>query len=68
MVEQQVPRDKLDPTDGEGGTVAFGVVPTYAFGIFVYQNPPNVDNNNVEITNFKYNEMNDDFVLKNLSF
>lgn len=56
MVEQQVPRDRLDPTDSEGGTVAFGVIPTYAFGIFVYQNPPNVDNNNVEITNFKYNE------------
>ena len=57
MVEQQVPRDRLDPTDSEGGTVAFGVIPTYAFGVFVYQNPPNVDNNNVEITNFKYNEL-----------
>lgn len=55
MIEQQVPRDKLDPTDNESGTVAFGVVPSYAFGIFVYQNPPNVDNNNVEISNFKYN-------------
>jgi hypothetical protein len=57
MVEQQVPRDLLDPTDKDGGTVAFGVVPTYAFGVFVYQNPPNVDNNNVDITNFKFNKL-----------
>ena len=55
MVEQQVPRELLDPTDNGGQTVAFGVVPTYAFGVFVYQNPPNVNNNNVEITGFKYN-------------
>ncbi len=57
MVEQQIPRDLLDPTDKDGGTVAFGVVPTYAFGVFVYQNPPNVDNNNVDITNFKFNKL-----------
>jgi hypothetical protein len=29
------------------------VVPTYAFGVFVYQNPPNVNTNNVAITGFE---------------
>ena len=57
MVEQQVPRERLDPSDNGGETVAFGVVPTFAFGVFVYQNPPTVDNNNVEITNFKFEKM-----------
>jgi hypothetical protein len=64
MVEQQVPRDLLDPTDKDGGTVAFGVVPTYAFGVFVYQNPPNVDNNNVDITNFKFNKVDSLYNIK----
>ena len=57
MVEQQVPRERLDPSDNGSETVAFGVVPTFAFGVFVYQNPPTVDNNNVEITNFKFEKM-----------
>jgi hypothetical protein len=29
-----------------------GVIPTFSFGIYVYQNPPNVVINKVEITNF----------------
>jgi hypothetical protein len=29
------------------------VYPTFAFGIFLYQNPPNVAVNDVEIVNFK---------------
>ena len=56
MVEQQVPRERLDPSDNGGETVAFGVVPTFAFGVYLYQNPPTVDNNNVEIIGFKHED------------
>jgi len=52
MIEQAEPRKSLDPAGDGGNTVALGVVPTFAFGIFVYQNPPNVVTTNVEITNF----------------
>ena len=52
MIEQEEPRKKLEPAKKSEGTVALGVIPTFAFGVFVYQNPPNVANNNVEITNF----------------
>jgi len=52
MVEQEEPRKKLEPAKKSEGTVALGVIPTFAFGVFVYQNPPNVANNQVEITNF----------------
>ena len=34
----------------------FGIVPTFAFGIFAYQNPPNVLTNNIEFTEFKFLE------------
>lgn len=53
MIEQEEPRESLEPPKKGEGTVALGVVPTYAFGVFVYQNPPSVSNNSVDITNFK---------------
>ncbi len=56
MVEQEEPRNRLEPAKKSEGTVALGVIPTFAFGVFVYQNPPNVANNQVEITNFKFIE------------
>jgi len=59
MIEQQEARTKLDPTNKSDNTVALGVIPTYAFGVFVYQNPPNVDNNNVEFVDFKLTNEND---------
>ena len=42
----------LDPGNESGNTVAFGITPTFAFGVWLYQNPPNVENMNVDITNF----------------
>lgn len=59
MIEQEKPRESLDPASGGDKTVALGVIPTFAFGIFVYQNPPNVASNNVEITNFSKVAKND---------
>lgn len=56
MIEQEEPRTKLEPAKKGEGTVALGVIPTFAFGVFVYQNPPNVKTNNVEITNFSFIE------------
>ncbi|WP_139958192.1 WxL protein peptidoglycan domain-containing protein [Flavicella sediminum] len=52
MVELQEARKRLDPSNKTASTVALGVVPTYAFGVFVYQNPPNVDVNQVEFVDF----------------
>ncbi len=53
MVEQTAEKRSLDlPTPGSEN-VAFGIVPTFAFGVFLYQNPPNVIRNQVEITDFR---------------
>jgi len=56
MIEQQEARKKLDPSNKTDNTVALGVVPTFAFGVFVYQNPPNVDVNQVEFIDFLYDD------------
>jgi hypothetical protein len=56
MIEQEAPRNNLVNTRNDGNTVAFGIVPTFAFGIFAYQNPPNVLTNNIEFKEFKFLE------------
>jgi hypothetical protein len=59
MIEQEEPRKKLEPPSQSDQTIAMGVIPTFAFGVFVYQNPPNVTSNSVEITNFSKVAKND---------
>ncbi len=49
-------RPPLDQNAGSKNTISLGIVPSIGFGVYVYQNPPNVNNHNVEITGFKYVE------------
>jgi len=59
MIEQEKPRETLESASNSDKTVALGVIPTFAFGVFVYQNPPTVVSNNVQITNFSKVARND---------
>ena len=52
LIEQMEEKKVLDPGNASGNTVAFGITPTFAFGVWLYQNPPNVENMHVDITNF----------------
>lgn len=56
MVELQEERKKLSPKNKTENTVALGVIPTFAFGIFAYQNPPTVIVNSVELIDFFYEQ------------
>ncbi|MDG1803751.1 DUF916 domain-containing protein [Flavicella sp.] len=58
MIEQQQARQSLSPDNKSDNTVALGVVPTFAFGVFVYQNPPGVALNEVEFVDFVFDENN----------
>lgn len=64
MLEQEEPRNTIEPPKKGEGTVALGVIPTFAFGVFVYQNPPNVDNTSIDITNFTLDETEDGKIVK----
>jgi hypothetical protein len=59
MIEQQAPRNNLINTQKDGNTIALGIVPTFAFGVFAYQNPPNVLVNKVEFTDFQLKDVKD---------
>ena len=54
MVDLVKEREYLVPPKS-GDNVAMGIIPTYGFGVFIYQNPPNITINKVEITKFDFN-------------
>jgi len=65
MVEQQAARERLDPQNKTDNTVALGIIPTFTFGVFLYQNPPNVALTNVEFTDFFFENKNISIVAEN---
>jgi len=54
MVDRVHDRAFLLPDKSNDKAVKMGVIPTYGFGIHVYQNPPNVKLNKVEILKFNF--------------
>ncbi|HTA83026.1 MAG TPA: DUF916 domain-containing protein [Bacteroidia bacterium] len=48
----QVHKKQPLPTPNGDKSVAMGVIPSMGFGVYIYENPPNVKVNNVEIQNF----------------
>lgn len=51
LIEEKKQRESLDNT-GDDKKISLGVIPTFGFGVYIYQNPPTVKNNKVEIRNF----------------
>ncbi|MBI2270833.1 MAG: hypothetical protein HYU69_10835 [Bacteroidetes bacterium] len=54
MVDQTKERESLAPPKDQKDNIVMGVIPVFGFGIFVFQNPPNVKINKVEILKFNY--------------
>lgn len=52
-IDQIREKETIEPPD-PSRNIAFGIIPSFGFGIYMYQNPPNVSVNKVEITNFEY--------------
>jgi hypothetical protein len=54
IVDRMIDRKQLLPEQGSDKEMQMGVIPTYGFAIHIYQNPPNVRLNKVEITKFNF--------------
>jgi len=54
LVDRLTERKFLVPDKSSEKEMQMGIIPTYGFGIHVYQNPPNVKINKVEITRFNF--------------
>jgi type 1 fimbria pilin len=67
LIEQAEEKKVLDPGNTSGETIAFGITPTYAFGVWIYQNPPNVEMMSVDINKFSYEKTKDNLRLLTLN-
>jgi hypothetical protein len=54
-IDEIAERPPLD-TKGKKDAVAMGIIPSYAFVVYIYHNPPTVLKNNIEIKNFLYKD------------
>lgn len=54
LVEQIKQKSAFNPSNKTGNTMGFGITPSFAFGIWLYQNPPYLDKTIVDILSFKY--------------
>jgi hypothetical protein len=55
MVDEVKERDFIVPDMAGQDGMGMGVIPTYGFGIYIYQNPPNVSTSKVEIDDYNFN-------------
>ena len=55
MIDQSTERAPLD-AKSNGKAIALGIVPSFGFGVYIYQNPPNVKSTSVEIQKFSFEE------------
>lgn len=56
IVDQVIERDQLDQGD-QPNRLSLGIVPSFGFGVYIYQNPPHVKINSLEIEKFAFSEI-----------
>jgi P pilus assembly chaperone PapD len=54
-IEQLAEKAPLDQTDVPK-RISMGIIPTFGFGVYMYQNPPNVKINKLDVTNMAFIE------------
>ena len=52
IIDEVKDRQELNVPSAGNDAMGMGILPSMGFGIFVYQNPPNVKNNAVELTGY----------------
>jgi hypothetical protein len=63
MLDEVTKRAPLD-VNGTSNTIALGITPSIGFGVYIYQNPPNLSLDKIEIEQFSYRDSLNKRVLK----
>ena len=63
MLDQVTERTPLSP-NGTSNTVALGINPSIGFGVYIYQNPPGIQADEVEIKQFSLNTKDTHRILR----
>lgn len=53
-IDEMKERQAIAPKNADGKNMAMGIIPTFGFAIYMFQNPPNVKVNKLELTKLKY--------------
>ena len=53
-IDEMKERQAITPKNGDGKNMAMGIIPTFGFAVYMFQNPPNVKVNKLELTKLKY--------------
>ncbi|MFN7312194.1 MAG: hypothetical protein ACK5UI_01825 [Bacteroidota bacterium] len=54
MIDQMKERQAIAPKNADGKAIAMGIIPTFGFAVYMFQNPPNVKVNKLELTKLKF--------------
>lgn len=54
IIDEMKERQAITPKSADGKTMAMGIIPTFGFAVYMFQNPPNVKVNKLELTKLKY--------------
>ncbi|MFN5183683.1 MAG: hypothetical protein ACK5D5_11745 [Bacteroidota bacterium] len=57
-IDQVIDREKLELPNSSDNTLGMGIKNSFGFGVNIYQNPPGVQPNNIEIVRMSYNRDN----------
>ena len=50
IIDEMKERQAITPKNADGKTIAMGIVPTFGFAVYMFQNPPNVKVNKLELS------------------
>lgn len=54
IIDEMKERQAITPKTSDGKSMAMGIIPTFGFAVYMFQNPPNVKVNKLELTKLKY--------------
>ncbi len=54
VIDEMKERQAITPKNSDGKNMAMGIIPTFGFAVYMFQNPPNVKVNKLELTKLKY--------------
>lgn len=52
IIDEVKERQEINIPNAGSGSMGMGILPSMGFGIFVYQNPPNITNNRIELNGY----------------
>lgn len=64
LIDELKEKQPLADNAGSQNAMGLGIIPTMGFGVWVYQNPPNIKNDQIELSGFSISNAKDKMLLR----